>query len=305
MSDISDDFYTDLPVGEILRRARLQKGLTLPEAAQYLYIRESHLQALEDSDFDALPGRVYVIGFIRTYAEFLGLDGARVVDLLKRQSDGLGTPQSLNMHLLPSDNRLPGVPVMAVAFAGLILLIVLWVVYQNARIGQVDQIAPLEESAQAPLEALQKIVDDPSVMAESNATPESPSLEPQKTPQAAASSEEQKTTENVEIPVALAETTSSATSPPVRIVLREDSWLEIRGPDSRVVQARVFRKGETFDVAAPVDEFGHAYAVTMGNAAGVEIQVGGRAVPALGGVNQVRRNVSLHPKALTPLLPDR
>lgn len=301
MSDMSDDFYTDLPVGEILRRARLQKGMTLPEAAQYLYIRESHLQALEDSNFDALPGRVYVIGFIRTYAEFLGLDGARVVELLKRQSDGLGTPQSLNMHLLPSDNRLPGVPVIAVAFASLILLIVLWVVYQNARIGQVDQIAPVEQAGEAPLEALQKIVEEHPVVAQAD-----PVAEVQKnTQETPVATNEQKPADDAVPNTEASEAPVLPAAPPVRILLREDSWLEIRGPDSRVVQARVFRKGETFDITSPVDEFGHAYAVTMGNAAGVEIQVGGRTVPALGDVNQVRRNVSLNPKALTPLLPDR
>ena len=120
----SDEFYTDIPVGEILRRARLQHGLTLRDAELHLHIRIQHLEALERSDFDALPGQVYVVGFIRAYAEFLGLDGGRVIHVLKRQSRGLGTPQSLNAHILPSDSRLPSVSMIAVASALFLLLLV-------------------------------------------------------------------------------------------------------------------------------------------------------------------------------------
>ncbi|QDH12941.1 DUF4115 domain-containing protein [Formicincola oecophyllae] len=62
-------------VGAVLRHRRAELGLSLDEVSRHLHIRQSHLEALERNDFDALPGRPYVIGFMKAYAAFMGLDG--------------------------------------------------------------------------------------------------------------------------------------------------------------------------------------------------------------------------------------
>ncbi len=67
-------------IGSSLKEARLRKGLDLPAAAEATKIRSRHLQALEDEQFDVLPGQTYVRGFLKTYADFLGLDGQLYVD---------------------------------------------------------------------------------------------------------------------------------------------------------------------------------------------------------------------------------
>jgi hypothetical protein len=67
-------------IGSSLKDARLRKGLDLPTAAEATKIRSRHLQALEDEQFDVLPGQTYVRGFLKTYADFLGLDGQLYVD---------------------------------------------------------------------------------------------------------------------------------------------------------------------------------------------------------------------------------
>jgi cytoskeleton protein RodZ len=67
-------------IGTSLKEARLRKGLDLPAAAEATKIRSRHLQALEDEQFDVLPGQTYVRGFLKTYADFLGLDGQLYVD---------------------------------------------------------------------------------------------------------------------------------------------------------------------------------------------------------------------------------
>ena len=82
------DFHTDMPVGEILRRTRTHYGLNLQQVEQILRIRASNLEALETGDVSQLPGRVYAIGFVRAYAEYLGLDGDKMVHLFKQQSVG-------------------------------------------------------------------------------------------------------------------------------------------------------------------------------------------------------------------------
>jgi cytoskeletal protein RodZ len=67
-------------IGSSLREARLRQGLEYPEIEQATKIRAKHLKALEDEQFELLPAQTYVKGFLRTYAEYLGLDGQLYVD---------------------------------------------------------------------------------------------------------------------------------------------------------------------------------------------------------------------------------
>jgi cytoskeletal protein RodZ len=67
-------------IGTSLREARLRQGFDFPEIEQATKVRVRYLRAIEDEDFDALPAPTYVKGFMRTYADFLGLDGQLYVD---------------------------------------------------------------------------------------------------------------------------------------------------------------------------------------------------------------------------------
>jgi hypothetical protein len=67
-------------IGNSLREARVRQHLEFPEIEQATKIRGKYLRALEDEHFDALPGQTYVKGFLRTYADYLGLEGQLYVD---------------------------------------------------------------------------------------------------------------------------------------------------------------------------------------------------------------------------------
>ncbi len=67
-------------IGASLREARIKRGLTPADVQQAIRIRDRYLQALEEERWELLPGEVYVKGFLRTYADFLGLDGNLYVD---------------------------------------------------------------------------------------------------------------------------------------------------------------------------------------------------------------------------------
>jgi cytoskeletal protein RodZ len=67
-------------IGSSLRQARQHRGLELADAERETHIRVRYLGALEDERFELLPGPAYVRGFLRTYAEFLGLEGSVLVD---------------------------------------------------------------------------------------------------------------------------------------------------------------------------------------------------------------------------------
>ena len=67
-------------IGASLRDARQRRGLDFPEVERGTKIRAKYLRALEDETFLILPSETYVKGFLRTYAEYLGLDGQPFVD---------------------------------------------------------------------------------------------------------------------------------------------------------------------------------------------------------------------------------
>lgn len=66
-------------IGESLRSTREAKGISLEQAEEDTKIRKRYLQALEEGDYDVIPGRVYAKGFLRNYANYLGLDQEEVM----------------------------------------------------------------------------------------------------------------------------------------------------------------------------------------------------------------------------------
>ena len=106
-TDLLPGFETTLSVGEILRRSRVKAGYSLEQVEQGVCIRASQIQAMEDGRWESLPGRVYVFGFIRTYSEYLGLDGEKMVLLLKQQSGKHVAPKPLVIAVEEEDLPLP------------------------------------------------------------------------------------------------------------------------------------------------------------------------------------------------------
>lgn len=73
-------------LGSILRTAREARGIDLARAQRDTRIRLGHLLALENGDYGSLPEPVYVRGFIRLYADYLGLDSAPLIDRYGRET---------------------------------------------------------------------------------------------------------------------------------------------------------------------------------------------------------------------------
>lgn len=109
LREISSDADTPLEtVGQDIRAARQRKGEDLASVSKALKIRKDHLEALEEGNLHVLPGRTYAIGFLRSYAEYLGLDAAKYVERFKIEiagRDEANTPvPNLPIH---EERRLP------------------------------------------------------------------------------------------------------------------------------------------------------------------------------------------------------
>ena len=69
------DRHQAAELGAVLREMRLAHGRTPANVAADLRIRQVYIAAMEDGRFDDLPGPTYAVGFVRAYADYLGLDG--------------------------------------------------------------------------------------------------------------------------------------------------------------------------------------------------------------------------------------
>ena len=112
--------------GETLRAQREKKGITLEQAASDTRIREKFLKALEDSDYQTLPGAVYTKGFLRNYAEYLELPSEELVAQFHQERDQTDAPRTFK-PLNPIARRslifTPAVLVPVVVLAGIVLFV--------------------------------------------------------------------------------------------------------------------------------------------------------------------------------------
>lgn len=81
-----------IEIGEVLKDARTRQGLDIRTVEERTKIRTKYLRALEASDWDVLPSGAYAKGFLRTYAQLLGLDADALVDEYRRQVEVEGAP---------------------------------------------------------------------------------------------------------------------------------------------------------------------------------------------------------------------
>jgi hypothetical protein len=117
-------------IGNSLREARVRQGLEYPQVELATKIRGKYIRALEDEQYGVLPAQPYVKGFLRTYAEFLGLDGQLYVDEYNSRFVTDGFDDVSPRRISPRVHRDRGVErkVLVLALAGIAALTALVIV---------------------------------------------------------------------------------------------------------------------------------------------------------------------------------
>ncbi len=117
-------------IGATLREARNRRKVDLSEVEAAIKIRLRYLRAMENEDWDVLPGGAYTRGFIRTYAGYLGLDGERLADEYRRATGPPGGERPpKRVEPVPTGRRrqrprLPGGVAIALVALALVALVV-------------------------------------------------------------------------------------------------------------------------------------------------------------------------------------
>lgn len=301
LREISGDADAPLEtVGQDLRAARLRRGDDLATVSRALKIRKDHLEALEEDRFESLPGRTYAVGFVRSYADYLGLDPLQCVERFKSEIAGrndvqptVGPPPDPDGVRLPQGWVVIGVVVMALVVYG---------AYHLARSADSllrQPVAPVPARI-APPPAAAPVHVPPQHAAASPATTNPPSAT-----RVASSAPAAPPTAAPAPAVASAAPAPDTTLPPgqvygaqnhnARVVLRAhaETRVLIQGSDGTVYLNRTLRPGDSFNVPNKV-----GLTLSTPNGSAIAVELDGQLMGYAGQNAQMTDALSLDPQAI-------
>ena len=146
---------TDVPsVGERLRAAREEKGMSLEDIAAQTRIPRRHLESIEKADWDKLPAPTYTIGFARSYASSVGLDRADIADQLRTEIGGSRPQTMLSPEVFePADPARTMPKTLVFGAIAAVLVLVLVMTWLNNRSLEPDETTADAPAATAPAAA--------------------------------------------------------------------------------------------------------------------------------------------------------
>ncbi len=246
-------------IGDALRRAREAAGLTLEDVAARTKVRPGILGAIEADAHDKLPALTYSLGFVKAFARTVGMDPAAAAERYRRESQK-GDPVPTMVDLQPlEEQRLPSRRVVVLATAALVLALALFWAW-----GAGWLTPPQPASPETPVDASAVLPAPPgAVEVTPGAAPVDASIDAPVDPAAA-----------------------------VTIMAKEEVWLRIADGSESFFMGTM-AAGQTM-ILPP----GRAWTLRTGRAGALDVKVGTRAVPPLGGPAEQVRNVSLKPEDL-------
>jgi len=258
--------------GQMLRAAREGKKWSLIEAEDTTKIRVRYIQALEEEDYEILPGATYVKGYLRTYAKQLGLNSDEIIALyndsaILEPSPVLKAPPTLE-KARPLWVR-PAI-IGSMAVLAIILVIVISGSYQAGKKVADSPYSPPALPSAPKAEASAQVPSSP------------------KTESSAPSSLVVANPEN-----AVAATQDGLTA---QLVFTQACWVEVKVDDQPSFQG-TFAAGTSKEVKGT----SRIELVSVGNAGGLSVSLNGKALPSLGKAGEVIRHVVLSPDTLKSL----
>ena len=321
-------------VGALLRETRIGRGEDLRRVATRLKIRYPYLAAIEEGRFDKLPGITYAVGFVRTYAEHLGLDGTEMVRRFKQETSSVDNRTELVFPEPTSETNVPGGAILLISLVLAVVGYAGWF-YMTER----EEVRP-EIVAEVPPHLASPVASVPlSGIGRSGAGSRGDDLPAAPTREVLARFGSEASTDAAEAARRAAATARMDATPPAWVPPRDPpaapparSAMEAQAatveaprneppvqrmfgstsPEARVVVRAVadawvqIQDAESNLLLTRVLRAGDGYrvpdrrGVTMrtGNAGGLEIFVDGKVVAPVGPIGGVRRNVALDPERL-------
>jgi cytoskeleton protein RodZ len=254
-------------LGERFRAAREARGLTLSDVAEHIRIRSVYLAAIEDENWASIGAPVYIRGFLRTYARFLGLDPEEVVADFNGQASAPAEPVPSAPGSPPktsylADEQAPARGLSPLIWvASLVAVVLIAVVVYNEAMLRTHQTAALPSNTPANTPVASPMAAAPATaLAAASASPDgsatpSPSVSPSGSPDVAGPNT-------------------------LEVRVSAPSWLRV------TVDGNVSMEG-TFPAGTVRQFHGKIAMLRIGNAGGVEVIVDGKSLGKLGSAGDV------------------
>jgi cytoskeletal protein RodZ len=250
--------------GEKLRTAREMKAWSFNDAEEATKIRARYLEALENEQYEIIPGIAYVKGFLQTYAKHLDLDPVEILTLYKSSSQVPEKKNPLRMPFNFSSHPLWRRPVTALITAILVICAIVAIAHWSSN----NQTPVSYTPAPLPTAPVENEVKD----TDSNAPVSSDAVSSENQPSTPSNS--------LEVP----ETQGLI----AQLVFNQNCWLLVKA-DGKVALEGEYSGGTTKELKADNNiEF-----VTVGNAGGLSVTLNGTVQPSMGGSGQVVNNIVL------------
>ncbi len=280
---LGDVFDVGSPkVGERLRRARVEKGLELTDIARETRVPLRHLDAIENDAHDSLPALTYSIGFVKTFARFVGLSPEEMAAQFKAETSKVAhVPQTMPLEPLDESRVPPRGIVVATLIAAVVVIAGIWA-FGNGMFDRepmppapAEVAAPLEPSPEDDMTATADPgfsatgdIGVPATAGALDAAGAAPPLDPTAAPAPGAG------------PVVLTATT--------------EVWIKVYDDAQQTVKMGILQPGESYAVPSDRGDL----KLWTGRAGALRITVNGQPVAPLGAALETVQDVSLSPAAL-------
>ena len=272
-------------VGKLCLDARLNKGLTQEQAAALLKVRVKIIKDFEDGEYIELPGLAYKVGFVRSYARLLDLDGDLLVKEFK-ESLQLNSFKEEYKFLTPELNKNKFLPIGAI-FSVFIAILSYTGWYYSDRSNKTENVSEKEVVDISSKKA--EIENNSYVIIEDNFSDNLPSsknnndekkfkeLNPKIT------SNDNKV-ENISSKNTELSATANERDPSTEMVLKAtgNSWVEIEDMEGNILMTRLMRPGETYVVPNI-----NGLKFNTGNAGALSLSQGDVIVSKLGEIGEI------------------
>ena len=287
----------DGKIGTMLHDVRIKKKLTIEDVSKELRIKANYLTAIENSDYDNIPEEPYGIGFIRSYASYLGLNSSRLVQIFKEEtkqdkksfSETIISNTDTDISPIEEEHTESYIPNKNYIIISFVMLLLVYIVWQFSVSKETEDEYPVEEiqtdttNQTYPIQIENYTIEDEDINASEdfnqiNTTEESfyesESSKEINTPKETLNQET--THAELSIPNLKEETKANAVSPKKgRVVLKikKETWVEVKD-DNKLWISKVLQAGDEYIIP----DNGEGKTVSFGNTDGVDVIIDGKIV---------------------------
>lgn len=267
----------DKTLGDLLRETREKRRYHVATVSKKLKIKPVYIEALEKGHYYVFPGLVYGIGFLRSYAQFLGLDVKEVMERFHNETNGIKS-QPMDMPIPENRNLLPSGKTVLKSTLLLIVVYLLWYIVHSFMTPTlpgapvVTPTQPENASVETPIAGEENVMAPVEEVKPAEPVQEEPAP---RTPKTYGAKERGQ----------------------LSLAANAEVWIEITDADDVVVLSQTLYPGDVYNVP----ENGSDLRLKTGNAGGLDVLLWGDKWKVLGKSGEVLSDIKLTKRVLKKL----